>query len=251
MNLPGVDGEGHVLQNYPVSCFNRQFFNYQHCLTPPPISYKLAHFLPPTNLLINSTYNNIAKIAFCTCSLFLPVLSHIPPQRPLLPFSLRRCGWPRRKWASPPSSAPFGSVRREKFKAAGRTHRRLYWRMSRSARTRPTPKFDADHASQAHFLPPTKPSHNNITKTAFCTSNLFIDLPGKFFHQLQGDDVPLDLVGSFIDLSNLGITHHLLHRVLFHITVTAEYLYSISGDAHRYVRSKNFGHRRFLGKTDR
>src|SRR5690606_6309600 len=60
-------------------------------------------------------------------------------------------------------------------------------------------------------------------------------LAGVFFNQLQGDDIPLDLVGSFINLGNLGVPHHLLHRVFLHITVPAKDLDGVGGYPHRHI----------------
>ena len=46
---------------------------------------------------------------------------------------------------------------------------------------------------------------------------------------LSGNDYPLDLSGSLVDLVNLGISHQFLHRVLSVESVPTEYLHSVSG----------------------
>ena len=46
---------------------------------------------------------------------------------------------------------------------------------------------------------------------------------------LSGDDHPLDLSGSLVDLVNLGVSHQFLHRVLSVESVPTEYLHSVSG----------------------
>ena len=46
---------------------------------------------------------------------------------------------------------------------------------------------------------------------------------------LSGDDHPLDLSGSLVDLVNLGVSHQFLHRVVRVESVPTEYLHSISG----------------------
>src|SRR5690554_1848949 len=67
--------------------------------------------------------------------------------------SFPRCAWNRWQWTLTPFLPYLGSAGRKKFKAGGRTDRRLLSRTSMLSRSRPTPKFAADSLPQVHFLP--------------------------------------------------------------------------------------------------
>ena len=43
----------------------------------------------------------------------------------------------------------------------------------------------------------------------------------EFLEQVGSYDSTLDLIGSFVNLQDLGIPHHLLHGILFHIAIAA------------------------------
>ena len=49
------------------------------------------------------------------------------------------------------------------------------------------------------------------------------------------DDHFLNLVGTLVNLGNLGITHHPLHMVLLHETVSAKHSDSLSGHFHGHI----------------
>src|SRR5688572_18549189 len=66
------------------------------------------------------------------------------------------------------------------------------------------------------------------TSVATLLSRLPEDLPG--------DDHPLDLVGTFVDLGDLRIAHEAFDRVLADIPVTAQCLHAICSDVHRNIR---------------
>src|SRR5664280_554239 len=66
-----------------------------------------------------------------------------------------------------------------------------------------------------------------------------LDLP----QQVLCDDYALDLIGPFVDLGDLGVTHEALDREVLRKAVTAEQLHGVSGDAHRGVRGEGLGGR--------
>ncbi len=53
--------------------------------------------------------------------------------------------------------------------------------------------------------------------------------------EMLGHDDALDLVGSFVDLGDLGVAHEPLHREVLREPVAAEQLDSVDCDAHRRV----------------
>ena len=59
----------------------------------------------------------------------------------------------------------------------------------------------------------------------FLHSKLLLCHPNPF----SGNDHPLNLSSSLVDLVNLGISHQFLHWVLGIEAVPTEYLYSVSG----------------------
>src|SRR5207302_5163303 len=63
-----------------------------------------------------------------------------------------------------------------------------------------------------------------------------------------GDDHALNLVRALVDLRDLGVSHHPLHRVVRDVAVSAQQLYAISGDPHRHVGRKELGHGGDLGQ---
>src|ERR1700739_4574612 len=61
-----------------------------------------------------------------------------------------------------------------------------------------------------------------------------------------GDDEPLDLVRALVDLRDLGVAHHPLHRIFLDVAVAAEDLDGLDRDLHRRVGAEQLGHRRVL-----
>src|SRR2546429_7241394 len=59
--------------------------------------------------------------------------------------------------------------------------------------------------------------------------------PSSALEQVAGDDHPLDLVRPLVDLGDLRVAHHALHRVLAHVAVASEHLDRVGGDLHRHV----------------
>src|SRR6478672_11155414 len=57
---------------------------------------------------------------------------------------------------------------------------------------------------------------------------------------LARDDLPVDLVGAFVDLGTLGIAHQPLDAGLPRIAARAEQLHSLGGDTHGHVRRGPF-----------
>src|SRR4029079_11461332 len=55
-----------------------------------------------------------------------------------------------------------------------------------------------------------------------------------------GDDEPLDLLRSFVELGDLRVAHHPLDGELVDIAVSAEDLDRVRGDAHRRVPGDEF-----------
>ncbi len=53
--------------------------------------------------------------------------------------------------------------------------------------------------------------------------------------QLPGNHDPLDFIGSFIDLSNLGIPKQSFHRIFPGVAITAEHLDRFDGRLHRRI----------------
>src|SRR3954468_9634214 len=60
---------------------------------------------------------------------------------------------------------------------------------------------------------------------------------------LAGDHDALDLVGSLVDLRDLRVAHHALHRVLGHVSVPPEHLDGLDGHLHRDIRGEQLRHR--------
>src|SRR5579875_1262971 len=69
--------------------------------------------------------------------------------------------------------------------------------------------------------------------------------PDPLFER-AGDHETLYLVRALVDLSDLRVSHHALHRVLLDITVPAEHLHRIDGHRHRGVRAEDLRHRGVL-----
>ena len=59
-----------------------------------------------------------------------------------------------------------------------------------------------------------------------------------------GDDQALDLLGSLVELGDLGVAHHPLDRELVDVAVAAEHLDGVRRHAHRGVAGDEFTHRR-------
>src|SRR4051812_34910793 len=64
-----------------------------------------------------------------------------------------------------------------------------------------------------------------------------------------GDDDPLDLVRALVDLGDLRVAHHPLHRVLVDVAVAAEHLDRLDRHGHRGVRGEQLRHRRPLAQA--
>ena len=60
--------------------------------------------------------------------------------------------------------------------------------------------------------------------------------------QAAADDQPLDLVGAFEDLGDLGFTHEAFDAEVAGVAVAAEHLHRIGGDLHGGVGGDEFGH---------
>src|SRR5260370_8688861 len=73
-------------------------------------------------------------------------------------------------------------------------------------------------------------------------SSLFSGFFQILLQKFAGDDYPLDLVGSFEDLRELGIAHHPLDRIIHRIAVTAEDLDGVGVDLHGHVPASAFRH---------
>src|SRR5262245_54598763 len=58
--------------------------------------------------------------------------------------------------------------------------------------------------------------------------------------QGPGDDQPLDLLGSLVELGDLGVAHHPLDRELVDVAVPAEHLHGIGRHPHRGVAGDEF-----------
>ena len=57
----------------------------------------------------------------------------------------------------------------------------------------------------------------------------------------------LDLLGAFVELGDLRVAHHPLHRELVDVAVPPEHLDGVGGDPHRGVPGHEFTHRRPAG----
>src|SRR5664279_3316123 len=66
--------------------------------------------------------------------------------------------------------------------------------------------------------------------------------------QLTGDDEPLDLVGAFEYLGDLGFAHVALGGEVTRVAGATEHLDGIGGDSHGRVRADELGHRGLLGE---
>src|SRR5215471_720701 len=64
--------------------------------------------------------------------------------------------------------------------------------------------------------------------------------------QVPADHHALDLVGALVDLRDLGVSHHALHRVLLDVAVASEHLHGLDRDRHRGVGAEDLGHRGVL-----
>src|SRR3954471_13565268 len=64
-----------------------------------------------------------------------------------------------------------------------------------------------------------------------------------------GDHDPLDLVRALVDLGDLRVAHHPLHRVLVDVAVAAEHLDRLDRHRHRGVRGEELRHRRPLAEA--
>ena len=60
--------------------------------------------------------------------------------------------------------------------------------------------------------------------------------------EVARDDEPLDLIGPFVDLENLGIAEKLGDRVVLHEAVAAEDLDRVGGDLHRGIGGEALAH---------
>ena len=66
-----------------------------------------------------------------------------------------------------------------------------------------------------------------------------------------GNDQTLNLVGAFINLSDLGIAHHTFSRILFHVPIATKNLNGIVGHFDGGIGGKHFGHGRVLTESSR
>lgn len=57
----------------------------------------------------------------------------------------------------------------------------------------------------------------------------------ELFEDVRGNDGSLNLIGSFVDLQDFGITHHLFYGIFFHVAISTEDLDGIGGNLHRHV----------------
>src|SRR5215471_21458580 len=55
--------------------------------------------------------------------------------------------------------------------------------------------------------------------------------------QVASDNESLYLIGSLVDLADLGVAHHTLNRELFHISVAAQNLDGVVGHFHGNIGS--------------
>src|SRR5260370_13300104 len=69
------------------------------------------------------------------------------------------------------------------------------------------------------------------------------------FEEGTRDDDALDLVCSFVNLRDLGVTHHPLDRVVGDVSVTAQDLHAVGGPFHLLLRGEVLGHPRDFGQT--
>src|SRR5512139_4117708 len=60
--------------------------------------------------------------------------------------------------------------------------------------------------------------------------------------ECAGNYHPLDLVGPLIDLSDLCIPHHALHRELLDVPVPAEDLHRLGAGPHGHIAAVALGH---------
>ena len=79
---------------------------------------------------------------------------------------------------------------------------------------------------------------DDAIKVANCDCDaIFLDplVHLEFLEQIGSHDSTLNLVGSLINLQDLGIAHHLLYRIFFHIAISTQDLNGISGHFHGNV----------------
>src|SRR5262245_43059499 len=69
--------------------------------------------------------------------------------------------------------------------------------------------------------------------------------------ECAGDDEPLDLLRSLVELGDLRIAHHPLDGELIDVAVTPEDLHGVGRDAHRSVTGDEFTHGRPSGRVRR
>src|SRR5438270_13137761 len=79
------------------------------------------------------------------------------------------------------------------------------------------------------------------TSCGMCPPLRFPEL--RIAQEAAGDHHPLDLVGSLVDLGDLGVPEVALHREVLDVAVAAEELDTVRRDLHGRVRRKALGHR--------
>src|SRR5262249_14481546 len=100
----------------------------------------------------------------------------------------------------------------------------------------------------AYCLLPTAycllPTAYCLLHTAYCHL-----LRRAFANQGTSDYHTLYLIRTFVNLSDLRVTHEFFDGVVAAEPITTEQLHRIRGNSHRSVGGKNFGHRRDLRKV--
>src|SRR6478735_9983840 len=87
-------------------------------------------------------------------------------------------------------------------------------------------------------------SGTGFTRTTMRTRRVPFRASAVLAEQCPRDDQPLDLLGAFVELGELRVAHHPLHRELVDVAIAPEHLDGVGGDAHRGIPGHEFTHRR-------
>src|SRR3954451_17491684 len=96
--------------------------------------------------------------------------------------------------------------------------------------------------------PPSATTAESPTQSATAAANAIRRAGGRaptvaLAPHRAGDHDALDLVRALVDLRDLRVAHHPLHRVLVHVAVAAEHLHRLDGHRHGGVGGEQLGHR--------